>query len=269
MWAEIQELSEIASPGRCALGAFQAANLEQVQGILEAAVEERAPVIIAIDQPSALHAGLQAFRAMAAELMSEVPVPASIILERAQDLELIKAALECGFALSASPRAQMTKEFASRARELKDMAAEKGVFCEWCVDFDELGTDEFMDQKLPALEELDIKNISIAIPPEHRPAPPHGFFPSVISLASQRGFNVSLQGAGGWSTDNLREAVESGVWKISIGSRTNASFTRGLKEYLDANPDKISPGPYLRKAREAFRAEVRSCIRLFGASGTA
>ena len=56
-----------AYEGRYAVGAFNANNLEQVQGIITAAEEERSPVILQASQGAIRYVGLDVIAAMVRE----------------------------------------------------------------------------------------------------------------------------------------------------------------------------------------------------------
>ena len=53
-----KEMLKAALEGRFAVGAFNANNMEMVQAIVEAATEERAPVILQVSQGAIRYAGL-------------------------------------------------------------------------------------------------------------------------------------------------------------------------------------------------------------------
>ncbi|MBM3749076.1 MAG: tagatose-bisphosphate aldolase subunit KbaY, partial [Acidobacteria bacterium] len=76
-----KELLQAALEGHYALGAFNANNMEQVQGIVDAAVEEQAPVILQVSQGAIRYAGLEFATAMVRAAATEANVPVVLHLD--------------------------------------------------------------------------------------------------------------------------------------------------------------------------------------------
>ncbi|MFW5986442.1 MAG: class II fructose-bisphosphate aldolase, partial [Halanaerobiales bacterium] len=70
-----------AREGNYAVGAFNANNLEMAKGIIEAAEEENAPVIVQISQGGAEHAGIEEITAVVKVLARRAEVPVAIHLD--------------------------------------------------------------------------------------------------------------------------------------------------------------------------------------------
>ncbi|GAG52977.1 unnamed protein product, partial [marine sediment metagenome] len=66
-----EEMLQAAMEGRFAVGAFNANNMEQAQGIVKAAMEERAPVILQASQGAIRYAGLTCVVAIVRALAEE------------------------------------------------------------------------------------------------------------------------------------------------------------------------------------------------------
>ncbi len=85
-----------ADRGRYAVGAFNINNLEVLQAIIEAAVEERSPVIIQTSEGAIEYAGMDYLLAMM-RVAAKAPVPVSMHLDHGKDLPLIKKAIASGY----------------------------------------------------------------------------------------------------------------------------------------------------------------------------
>ena len=132
MWVSMKEILALARPGHYALGAFHAANLEQAQAVLAAAVETRSPAIIALDESAAIYAGLGPFIAMARELALELPVPVTVQLDHVHDLDLIAKALARGIgAVLYDPRDDTGDEAVKRTESARGLCARAGTWFEF------------------------------------------------------------------------------------------------------------------------------------------
>ena len=86
-----------AYEGRYAVGAFNANNLEQVQGIITAAEEERSPVILQASQGAIRYVGLDIIAAMVLTFAKNATVPVSLHLDHGTSFEQNVRCLRAGF----------------------------------------------------------------------------------------------------------------------------------------------------------------------------
>jgi len=98
MLVEVKKILDDANAGNYAVGAFNIANLEFIQGILEAAKEKKSPVIIQITEKTMDYAGGRAIFNLAKNTAEfyypEVPV--GIHLDHGKSFEVIERAIEIG-----------------------------------------------------------------------------------------------------------------------------------------------------------------------------
>lgn len=266
MWVSMKEMSGLVKPGRFAVGAFHAANLEQAQGILEAAVEHRSPVIIALSEPAAIYAGIGAFLALSQELSREVPAPVSLLLDHVHDPDLISQAL----ALGVPGLVVELKEAGDRRLELfSEVRAQchaHGAFFEAVIRCSGGGGEEALDLAGRLMGEAapDSICLSLARGGDYAEADAEEAVNLIEQMKRFTEVPVSLSGAGFWPEDAVKRAIGLGVWKLSVGTRLNVAFTAGLKSALAAHPGRVHPRSYLAEAREALGREVKECIRVFG-----
>jgi len=265
MLISMREMIRLASSRGHAVGAFHALNLEQAQGILEAAVEEQTPVVICLSEASAIYAGTGAFLAMTRELAEEIPCQAALLLDHAGDVELIRSALDKGFdGVLADVRRAGPDEAVSTLREIKGLCDRAGAYFEVGVNL--RGEDGALGPAEAAriVHSLDPNSLCAGVPRPERTGPRDDIFRIIedLRLATER--PVSLAGCGRWPDDQIKRALALGVWKISVATRTNQAFTAGLRRHGELHPEKVNPRVYLAAGREALREEVRTCVRLFG-----
>ena len=92
-----KQILQAALANHFAVGAFNANNMEQIQGIVEAAQEERSPVILQVSQGAIRYAGLEFAAAMVRTAASLVDVPVVLHLDHGYDFEQNVQCLRAGF----------------------------------------------------------------------------------------------------------------------------------------------------------------------------
>jgi len=92
-----KELLEEARAGGYAIGAFNANNMECVRAVIEAAEEERAPVILQVSQGAIKYAGLQMATAMVKTAAREASVPVVLHLDHGTSFLQNVQCLHAGF----------------------------------------------------------------------------------------------------------------------------------------------------------------------------
>ncbi|MDH5266203.1 MAG: class II fructose-bisphosphate aldolase, partial [Candidatus Bathyarchaeota archaeon] len=80
-----------------AVGAFNISNLESLLAVVEAAVEEKSPVIVAVTPSSIRYAGLAFFEKIVKTAAKPAPVPMSLHLDHGEDVETASKCIEAGF----------------------------------------------------------------------------------------------------------------------------------------------------------------------------
>lgn len=86
-----------ALAGGFAVGAFNINNMETVQGILQAAGDERSPVILQVSNGARQYAGRGYLRKMAEAASEETDVPFVLHLDHGSGFDICKACIDDGF----------------------------------------------------------------------------------------------------------------------------------------------------------------------------
>ncbi len=113
-----------------ALGAFNFSNLEMLQAIIEAAVLEKSPVIIATTESAIEYAGLSYLKAMA-YMAANNPVKIALHLDHGKDLKLIKKCIDFGYTSVMFDGSKLPyKENIKKTKQVVQWARSKGVSVE-------------------------------------------------------------------------------------------------------------------------------------------
>ena len=130
MLTTLKDILTAADKGGYAVGAFNTNNLEITKAIIEAAVEEKSPVIISTSEGAIEYAGLDFLIALISTA-AKAPVPVVMHVDHGKDLKVIKAAIDAGYTSvmydgSVLPYA----ENAANTRQVVAWAKPKGVSVE-------------------------------------------------------------------------------------------------------------------------------------------
>jgi tagatose 1,6-diphosphate aldolase GatY/KbaY len=241
MLVPFSELLAEAAARRSAVGAFTAYNLEQAVGILRAAEERGAGVILLV--------GAQSFAAPTGPLLlaalvaaaREAPARACVQLDHATDLELIRRAfaLGAGAALADGSRLSLEENaaFVRKAAALGQVECELGgiagdedvaaaVAAGALTDPDEAAG--FVAATGAACLAVSIGNVHGA----YR-EPPDLDWPRLEAIRERVAVPLSLHGASGLPDGDLRRAILLGVAKVNVNTELRERYLDATAEQLD------------------------------------
>ena len=297
------EMFKKAYAGGYAVGAFNVNNMEIVQGITEAAREEKAPLILQVSKGARAYANHTYLVKLVEAAVIECPdIPIVLHLDHGPDFETCKSCIYGGF-----------------TSVMIDYAHSHGVVVEG-----ELGTLSGVedDVKISAedssytrpdeVEEFVTKtgvdSLAIAIGTSHGAykftpeqctrnekgilvPPPLRF--DILEEISRRlpGFPIVLHGSSsvpqefvkminenggkmpdavGIPEEQLRKAAEMSVCKINIDSDLRLAMTGTIRQFFAEHPDKFDPREYLKPARANIKELVRhKIVDVLGCNGKA
>ncbi len=269
-----------------AIGAFNAANIETIKAIVEAAKNLKAPVIIEASHGEVEYLGGQNFVDLVRNAQRETGLPIFTNLDHSPSLTAAKQGLAWGFdlvhfngsTLSYDENLSQTKTFVIEAHA-------KNVLVE--AELDTLpGGSSF--HTVTAEEEL--KQTKLTDPDQAASfsentltdilaasfGSVHGFYqtPKHIDLTRLRDIRaktscfLSLHGGSGMPDEQVKEAIQIGIVKINVNSELRLAFRTTLERILVENKElavyKIMP-PVI----DAIREVVETKIKLFGSAGKA
>ncbi len=288
-----------------AVGAFNIQNLESFLAVVEAAVEKKSPVIVAITPGAIKYAGL-AYLAKIVRTAAEVtPVPMSLHLDHGEDFETVSKCVEAGFtSVMIDGSFLKFEENVALAKRVVDVAHPKGVSVE--AELGRLaGVEEStVEEKEAVLTDPDaakefvqragVDSLAVAIGTSHGaykfrgeakldferlkliservdvPLVLHGAssVPTGIIEKAIR-YGAALSGARGIPEENIKRAISLGIAKINIDTDLRLAFTAAVREVLANSPKEFDPRKILGPAKEAMKEVVMDKMRLFGSSGKA
>ena len=276
-----KKLLERAMQDHFAVGAFNANCMEQVQAIVEAAYEERAPVILQVSQGAIRYAGLAYAAGLVKIAASTVDVPVVLHLDHGTDYNQNVRCLHAGFTslmfdgskLSFEDNVAITKKICDiahlvdipveaelgRVAQADDKLTKEQVEC--------LMTDP--DQSVEFIRLTGADSLAVACGSVHamRCADAELDIARIKAVHEKVRIPLVLHGSSGVKASSIEEALQHGMAKINVATYLNEAFVEGIKEGLAQHPDSVDPRHSLTVARERVKERVREKIRLFKSNG--
>jgi fructose-bisphosphate aldolase class II len=282
-FATLREVLAEAEKGGYAVGAFNANNLEIVQAIVEAAVEEKAPVILQASQGALKYAGIAYITAMVRTAAENAPVPVVLHLDHGTSFEQTMLCIRHGFSSVMFDGSQLPlDENIAATRKVVEVARAMGVSVEGELGKiggveDDIAVEErdalFTDpeQADRFVSESGVDALAVAIGTAHGPykGEPKLDFDRLALIDKVTAAPLVLHGASGVPDDSIRRAIALGVRKINIDTDLRQAFTRGVHRVVKEKPAEYDPRKILGPAREEMKKVVKAKLYLFGCAGKA
>ena len=303
-----KEMFKKAYEGRYAIGAFNVNNMEIIQAIVEAAKEEKSPLILQVSAGARNYAKPVYLRKLVEAAIEDTDLPIVLHLDHGEDFEICKACIDDGFTSVMIDGSKYPFEENIRlTKQVVDYAHERGVVVE--AELGRLaGIEDAVkvsekdailtgaDEAVEFVERTGVDSLAIAIGTSHgaykfKGEPKLDFerldkitellpgFPIVLHGASSvpselvelcNKYGGQIPGAQGVPEDMLRKAATMGVCKINIDTDLRLAMTASVRKYLVENPSEFDPRKYLGAGWEAIKQLVKHKIRnVLGSSGKA
>ncbi|MDO5561878.1 MAG: class II fructose-1,6-bisphosphate aldolase [bacterium] len=264
-----------------AVGAFNCNNMEIVQGIIAAAAQERAPVIIQASQGALKYAGLEYIVALIRTAAAEYPeVPLVMHLDHGTDFAQVLACMEAGFTSVMIDASKLPMaENIDLTRKIVEIAHPKGISVE--AEIGKIGGTEdqvsvsekeaaYTDpqEAVEFVRATGCDSLAVAVGTAHGQyvGPVKLNYDLLEQIHQQVEIPIVLHGSSGVPAEMLREAITRGVSKVNIDTDLRAAFVNKIHQVLQENPDEIDPRLVLGPARAALQEVVAEKIRIFGSN---
>ncbi|EGQ26675.1 class II fructose-bisphosphate aldolase [Mammaliicoccus sciuri] len=264
-----------------AIGQFNLNNLEYTQAILQAAEEEKSPVILGVSEGAARYmGGFKTVVMMVKGLMEDygTTVPVAIHLDHGSSFEKCKEAIEAGFTsvmidASSKPLAEnieITKQVVDFAKQNNvSVEAELGVVGGQEDDIIADGVIYADPAECKELvEKTGIDCLAPALGSVHGPykGEPNLGFKEMEEISSQSDLPLVLHGGTGIPLKDIQRAISLGTSKINVNTENQIQGTKAVRETLGADTEVYDPRKYLGPMREAIKQTVIGKMREFGSS---
>lgn len=278
MLVNMRDLLADAQEGNYAVGSFSVANMEMVLGVLKAAEELSAPVILQIAEVRLKQSPLELIGPLMVAAAENASTPVAVHFDHGKTLEKIGQALDIGFTsvmfdgshLPLDENIAMTKQVMAMAEDY-DAAVEAEI---GCVGGSEDGSEDIAinctkpDDAVRFEKETGVDALAIAIGNAHGnyKSTPKLRFDILQQVEEMTDTPLVLHGGTGISPDDFVRCSKTGIKKINIATATFDTVENTVHRcYNDGDIN----GYYDLQAAEVEGAyqNARKHILIFGTDG--
>lgn len=293
------ELFKKAYQGNYAIGAFNVNNMEIIQGIVEAAKEERSPLILQVSAGARKYANPIYLKKLVEAAVKDSDLPIVLHLDHGEDFEICKQCIDDGFtSVMIDASHHPFEENIAITKKVVDYAHSKGVVVEAelgrlagvedAVNVSEKdATYTVPQQAAEFVERTGVDSLAIAIGTSHGaykfkgepeldferlkeiqkllpnfPLVLHGastVLPEFVDLCNEYGGDIP--GAQGVPEEMISKAAKLGVCKVNIDTDLRLAMTGAIRKQIAENPKNFDPRKYLGEGRTAIKEMVKHKIK--------
>lgn len=297
-----KKILEKAQKGKYAAPHFNINNLEILQGVVQAAVKLKSPLILATSEGAISYAGMEYLYCLVRTAASLSKIPIALHLDHGRDLGIIKKAITIGYSSvmidgSHLPFAENVKV----TRMVVGWAHAQGVSVEA-----ELGTiggaEDTVRSKKILYTDPDLAGefvgktgcdfLAVAIGTSHGaykfsgtprlhldllkeirrkvkiPLVLHGASGVSATLVKEaEKYGAQLDGVSGVPGVQIKKAIALGICKINTDTDLRLAFDAAVRKVVMLQPKDFDPRHILGPAREAIQKVAEERIKLLGSGG--
>lgn len=308
MFVTTKTLLSIAQKENFAVGAFNVNDMEIVQGIVSAAKELNAPVILQISRGAREYANPLYLKKLIEAAEEETKLPIAMHLDHGPSVEMCKAAVDEGYtSVMIDGSHEEFEKNIEMTREVVEYAHAKGVSVE--AELGQLIGSQFdageggnegngiytdPDEAREFVEKTNCDSLAVAIGSSHGAYKFKGdpridlerlkkireklSIPLVLHAASSvlseyvdecNAYGGKIEGSKGFPEEKVHEAVKIGVQKVNIDTDLRLAMTGAIRRVFSESPQEFDPRKYLGAGREAIKKAVMRKIQLLGSENKA
>jgi len=294
-----KEMFKKAYEFKYAVGAFNVNNMEIIQGIMQAAIAEKAPLILQVSAGARKYASPVYLRKLVEAAVEDTGLDLVLHLDHGEDFEICKQCIDDGFtSVMIDGSKYPLKQNIELTKKVVDYAHKHGVVVEGELGKlagieDNISVDARSatftdpDEAVEFVEKTGVDSLAIAIGTSHgafkfKGEPKLDFerleaicnklpgFPLVLHgsssvpeefVALNNKYGGQIPGAKGVPEEMLLRATNYGVCKINIDTDLRLAMTASIRKVFTEKPEVFDPRKYLAPAREAIAQMVAHKMR--------
>lgn len=272
-----------AKAERYAVGQYNINGLEFAQSFLQAANEERAPIILAAsDRLVDYLGGFKTIAAMVKSLMEEmdITVPVALHLDHGMDVERCRKAIDAGFTSvmidgSHHPidvNIEITKMVVDYAKK-NGVSVEAEVGTVGGTEDGLVGGIQYADSHecTRIVKETEIDALAAALGSVHGPyqGEPKLGFEEMELISNMTNVPLVLHGGSGIPLHQIKKAIELGHAKINVNTESIQVWAKTIRKVLAVEGKGYEPRGIITPAKEAIISVVKRKMAEFDTSGKA
>lgn len=279
----MREMLLKAKAGSYAVGQYNINGLAFAQSFLQAANEERAPIILAAsDRLVDYLGGFKTIAAMVKSLMEEmdITVPVALHLDHGMDVERCKKAIDAGFTSvmidgshhSIDVNIEITKMVVDYAQK-NGVSVEAEVGTVGGTEDGLVGGIQYANphECTRMVKETEIDALAAALGSVHGPyqGEPKLGFEEMELISNMTNVPLVLHGGSGIPLYQIKKAIELGHAKINVNTESIQVWAKSIREVLDVEGKVYEPRAIITPAKEAIISVVKRKMAEFNTIGKA
>jgi ketose-bisphosphate aldolase len=285
-----KEIMVEAAKGKYAVGAFNVTNLIQMEAVIEAAIDKKAPLIVQTSVTPSKFLGRHVLVAIYRALAESAPIPICLHLDHCTEIDYCKQCADVGYTnIMIDASKQNYEENIRQSKEVVDYAHSVGNIS---VEA-ELGTVSGVEDQIKVAEdETALANPAQAVEFVERTgvdifAPAigtaHGVYktknPKVdferlgkinqILNGSVVKTPLVVHGGTGLPEDYIKRLIEMGGAKFNVSTELKHTLIDSTYNYISAKREEYNPGKIDIAVKDAIRGAVGHWIDMLGSAGKA
>jgi tagatose 1,6-diphosphate aldolase GatY/KbaY len=285
-----KEIMVEAAKGGYAIGAFNITDLIELEGVVDAAVEKKSPLIIQTSVKPSKFLGRDVLVAIFRTIAESAPIPICLHLDHCTEVDYCKVCADSGYTnIMIDASKQSYEENIRQTKEVVDYCHSVGNIS---VE-GELGTVGGVEDQIKVAEdEAQLANPEQAVEFVERTgvdifAPAigtaHGVYKTKnpkVDFERMATINKMLNGDGvktplvvhggtGLPEDYIQKLLEAGGAKFNVSTELKRTLIDAKYEYIAAHREEYDPGKVDIAARDAIRKAVMHWIDMLGSEGKA
>lgn len=285
-----KEIMIEAAKNKYAIGAFNVTNIIQMEAVVEAAVDKKAPLIIQTSVKPSKFIGRHVFVAVYRTLAESAPIPICLHLDHCTEIDYCKQCADAGYTnimIDASKQSfeeniRQTKEVVDYCHAVGNISVEgelgtvSGVEDQIKVAEDEAA----LANPVQAVEFVERTGVDIFAPAI---GTAHGVYKTknpkvdferlgkINQLLNGGGVRVPLvvHGGTGLPEDYITKLIEMGGAKFNVSTELKHTLIDATYEYISGHRDEYDPGKVDAFVKDAIRKAVGHWIDMLGSAGKA
>ncbi|MBR0342830.1 MAG: class II fructose-1,6-bisphosphate aldolase [Oscillospiraceae bacterium] len=282
MLTTTKELFERARQGGYAIGAFNVENMEMVQAVAEAAEELNSPVIMQTTPSTVKYAGLDYYLANVKAAAERVSVPVVLHLDHGNSFGLAMQALRAGYtSIMIDGSHESFEDNIALSKGVEDACRPSGIPVE--AELGKVGgKEDDLDggdgnpytnplEAKEFVERTGVDSLAVGIGTSHGiyKGKPNVRIDILKQIRELVDIPLVLHGTSGVPDETVKECVKNGICKVNYATDLRIAFTKGVKSYLEENPEVIDPKKYSAAGREEVKKYVMEKMKVIGSAGKA
>ncbi len=279
-----------ATKEKYSVGAFNITNIIQMEAVVEAAVEKKAPLIIQVSVAPSKFLKPKVLVAVYRTLAESAPIPICLHLDHCTDVDFCRTCADAGYTnimIDASKQIyeeniRQTKEVADYCHQIGNISVEgelgtvSGVEDQIKVAENEAALCD-PETAVSFVEETGIDILAPAIGTAHgiyktaNPKLDFDRFEKIFNLFNTKEPRVPLviHGGTGLKPEVVKKLVTLGGSKFNVSTDLKHVLIDSTFEYISANREEYNPGKIDKAAKEAIIKRINYWIELLGCAGKA